>query len=134
EKLIRTVVQERPELQPPRAEIEIQSPLLRVRGDQASLTQCVTNLLDNAVKFSVPGVVPRIRISSELVRDKVRLWFEDNGIGIEAEAQPKIFELFQRGHADGKYEGTGIGLAIVHRAVERMAGAVGVETAAGAGS
>ena len=86
------------------------------------------------MKFTAQGMIPHIRIRSEAVRGKVRLWFEDNGIGIAAEARPKIFELFQRGHADAKYEGTGIGLAIVHRAVERMAGAVGVETAPGQGS
>jgi signal transduction histidine kinase len=134
EKLICGMIQERQELQPPRAEVEVQGPLLMVRGDLASLTQCITNLLDNAVKFTPKAVVPRIRIRSEPARDKVRVWFEDNGIGIEPEAQSKIFELFQRGHADGPYEGTGIGLAIVRRAVERMAGQVGVESAAGAGS
>jgi signal transduction histidine kinase len=134
EQLVRGIVQERQELQPPRAEVEIHGPLLLVRGDQASLTQCVTNLLDNAVKFTAQGVIPRIRVRGEQARERVRFWFEDNGIGIEAEAQSKIFDLFQRGHADGTYEGTGIGLAIVRRAVERMAGQVGVESAVGAGS
>jgi PAS domain S-box-containing protein len=134
EKLIRGMIQERQELQPPRAQVEIQGPLLPVRGDQASLTQCVTNLLDNAVKFTAPGIAPRIRIRTEAAGGNVRLWFEDNGIGIEPGAQSKIFELFQRAHVDGAYEGTGIGLAIVRRAVERMAGQVGVESEVGRGS
>jgi PAS domain S-box-containing protein len=134
EKLVRGIVQERQELQPPRAEVEVREPLLMVRGDQASLTQCVTNLLDNAVKFTAPEIVPKVRIRSEAAREKVRLWFEDNGIGIERETQSKIFDLFQRGHADGAYEGTGIGLAIVRRAVERMGGQVGVESEIGRGS
>jgi signal transduction histidine kinase len=134
EKLVRGIVQERQELQPPGAEVEVRAPLLMVRGDQASLTQCVTNLLDNAVKFTAPEIVPKVRIRCEAGGEKVRLWFEDNGIGIERETQSKIFDLFQRGHTDGAYEGTGVGLAIVRRAVERMGGKVGVVSEIGRGS
>jgi signal transduction histidine kinase len=64
----------------------------------------------------------------------VRLWFEDNGIGIEKQSQERLFGLFQRLHPTGDYEGTGIGLAIVRRAVERMGGKVGVESELNHGS
>jgi PAS domain S-box-containing protein len=151
EKLIQDIMFERPEFQPPNAEIRFETPLLPVLANQASLTQCLTNLLSNAVKFVAPGVKPRVRIWTELRpgeaghepdvptssaegnrADRVRLWVEDNGIGIETEAQHKIFELFQRLHSE--YPGSGIGLAIVRKAVERMGGNLGVESELGKGS
>ncbi|MCI0745145.1 MAG: MASE1 domain-containing protein [Verrucomicrobia subdivision 3 bacterium] len=134
EKLIRDIISERPELQPPRADIEIVSPLPSMRGHMASLTQCVTNLLDNAVKFVSRGVKPRVRVYSELVQQHVRLWIEDNGIGIPPEAQRQLFQMFSRLHSERDYAGTGIGLAIVRKAAERMGGQTGVESEPGRGS
>jgi PAS domain S-box-containing protein len=134
DKLVREIVQERPELQPAKAEILIESPLRGMFGHTASLTQCVTNLLDNAVKFVARGVKPRVRVYSEARENKVRLCFEDNGIGIENAAQQRLFGMFQRLHRGDEYEGTGIGLAIVRRAVERMRGQAGFESEAGQGS
>ncbi|HVS52149.1 MAG TPA: PAS domain S-box protein [Opitutaceae bacterium] len=134
EKLMREVIQERPELQPPHAEIAIESPLLFVRGHEASLTQCLTNLLDNAVKFVPRGVAPRVRVRTEALDGRVRLWVEDNGIGIDPAAQRRLFLLFERVHAGATYRGTGIGLAIVRKAVERMGGTAGVESQPGQGS
>jgi signal transduction histidine kinase len=64
----------------------------------------------------------------------VRLWVEDNGIGISPEAQEQIFEIFYRLHSSADYEGSGIGLAIVRKGSERMGGRVGVESAPGKGS
>jgi signal transduction histidine kinase len=125
---------ERPEFQEPRAGIRIDGPLKTVRGHEAYLTQCVTNLLDNAVKFVPAGRKPAVRIWSESIDGQVRLWIEDNGIGIAKEAQERVFGIFQRVHAESTYPGTGIGLAIVRRAVERMGGAVGVESEPGHGS
>jgi Bacteriophytochrome (light-regulated signal transduction histidine kinase) len=132
--LVREIVQERPELQPEKAEIRVESPLHKMCGHSASLTQCVTNLLDNAVKFVAPGVRPRVRVYSEANNGKVRLCFEDNGIGIEKEAQRRLFEMFQRMHTGTEYEGTGIGLAIVRKSAERMGGKVGLESEVGRGS
>ena len=134
ERVLRAIIAERPDMQPPAAEIRIEGPLPAVRGNEASLTQCLTNLLSNAVKFVAPGITPQVRIYSERREDRVRLWVEDNGIGINKEAQEKIFELFHRAHRSGHYEGTGLGLAIVRKAAERMGGQVGVESAPGAGS
>lgn len=134
EKLLREIIQERLELQEPAAEVRIDGPLPSVRGHEASLTQCLTNLLGNAVKFVGRGVVPRVRIYSEATGDRVRLWVEDNGIGIEKAAQGKIFGLFERGQRSADYEGTGVGLAIVRKAAERMCGSAGVESEPGHGS
>jgi signal transduction histidine kinase len=135
--LVRALVQERPELSPPRAEIKIESPLLPVLAHEAMLSQCLTNLLSNAVKFVAQGTVPRVRVWTEelsapptapLQPPRVRIWVEDTGIGIPAEAQSRIFEMFQRLHGAAQYEGSGIGLAIVRKAMERMGGWVGVES------
>jgi signal transduction histidine kinase len=130
--LIGEILRERPEWAASKAEIRIESPLLAVRGDRASLTQCLTNLLDNAVKFVPPGVVPRVRVYTERVGTRVRLCIEDNGLGIPLAAQARVFELFQRAH--NGYEGHGLGLAIVRRAAERMGGSAGLHSEPGKGS
>ena len=71
---------------------------------------------------------------SEAINGQVRLWFEDEGIGIPEEAQTQIFKPFSRLHGQDRYPGTGLGLAIVRKAVERMRGSVGVKSAPGKGS
>ena len=134
EQLMRQIIDERPDLQPPRAEIEIAAPLQPVRGHEAYLSQCITNLLDNAVKFVPPNQQPRVRIWSETNDGQVRIWFEDNGIGIPKEAQERVFGLFQRMHPEKEFPGTGVGLTIVRKAVERMGGQAGVESEPGHGS
>lgn len=134
-RLISDIIHERPEFQPPKADIQMEGSLPLVLGHGVSLTQCVTNLLGNAVKFVAPGVRPSVRIRCDTVDGQVRLWFVDNGIGIDAEAQQRLFEMFQRVHNNSQeYEGTGIGLAIVRKAVERMNGQVGVDSEPGKGS
>src|SRR5207249_11401036 len=80
------------------------------------------------------GTAPQVRIWAEEKQPWVRLWVEDNGIGIEKQAQGRLFGVFQRLHPASDYEGTGIGLAIVRRAVERMGGTVGVESEPNRGS
>jgi signal transduction histidine kinase len=96
-----------------------------------------SNLLGNAVKFVAPDVSPRIKIHAEPARvgdHSVRFWFEDNGIGIEPESTQRIFQMFQRLNRAELFEGTGVGLASVRKAVERMGGNVGVKSKAGHGS
>jgi len=132
EELLRDILQERPEWGPSKVEIKVQTPLLAVQGDRASLTQCLTNLMDNAVKFVRPGAFPKVRVFTERMGDRVRLFVEDNGVGIPLSAQARVFELFQRAH--NGYEGYGIGLAIVRRAAERMGGSVGLRSEPGKGS
>jgi signal transduction histidine kinase len=134
EHLVNDIVQQYPALQAPQAEVQIQSPLLSVMGHVASLTQCVSNLLTNAVKFVTPGTVPRVSIWTESVDSGVRLFIRDNGIGIPQTHQARIFCMFERAPHAVSYEGTGIGLAIVKKAVERMGGQVGVQSEVGEGS
>jgi signal transduction histidine kinase len=134
EKLIRQIIQEHPSFQEPNAEIEIRTPLLAFLGHEGSLTQCIFNLLSNAIKFVPKGKKPHVQIWTEQLDNYVRLWVEDNGIGIPAEAKDRMFLMFQRFHRSTDYEGTGIGLAIVRKAVERMGGKVGVESQPGGGS
>jgi PAS domain S-box len=134
EKLIRQIMQEHPSFQEPNAQIEIRTPLLTFMGHEASLTQCIYNLLNNAIKFVPKGTKPHIQIWTEPFENYVRLWVEDNGIGIPAEAKDRMFLMFQRFHRSPEYEGTGIGLAIVRKAVQRMGGKVGVESEPGRGS
>lgn len=132
--LINQILADHPEFQPPGAEITIENPIMRVLGNQASLTQCFTNLIGNAVKFVRPGVAPKVRIHAKVLDSRIRVYVEDKGIGIEREAQEKLFGMFSRVSGDRSYEGTGLGLAIVRTAVERMGGSVGVESEVGEGS
>ena len=74
------------------------------------------------------------RIAAEKKNGRVNLWVEDNGIGIAPEHQTKLFKVFERIHAGSRYPGTGIGVAIVRRAAERMSGSAGVVSAEGRGS
>jgi len=133
-RLIEDILPSHPELQPPRAQIDIQSPLPAVLGHEAYLTQCVTNLLGNAAKFVREGEIPRIRLRAEETGTKVKIWFEDNGIGIDPSHFARIFEIFGQVYGGKKFGGTGIGLAIVRKAVQRMNGEIGVESEIGHGS
>lgn len=132
--LVSDILRERPELQSPRAVIQVDRPLHPVMGHDASLTQCLTNLLDNAVKFVAPGTQAKVHVFTEVLGDRVRINVRDNGIGIDAEGQKRLFGIFERLNPAQAYQGTGVGLAIVRRAAERMHGKVGVESAAGLGS
>lgn len=134
EKLLLDTIRGQPEFQPPAADIEVITPLPPVIGHEASLMQVVNNLLANAMKFVLPGTRPNVTVRGELREKDVRLWFEDNGIGIAHADQQRIFSLFGRLHPATEFEGTGIGLTIVRKAVERMGGTVGVESEPGRGS
>lgn len=133
EHLIDTIIGERLELQPPKAVIKIQRPLPHVSANPPSLTQCIANLLENAVKFVPAGAVAEVSVYAEQNEAGVRLCFKDNGIGINKKEQDRLFHMFQRVHSTS-YPGTGIGLAIVRKAVERMHGQTGVQSELGQGS
>jgi PAS domain S-box-containing protein len=132
--VVREIIESYPNLRAHRHNIHIQSPLPAVVANPALLTQCIANLLDNGVKFVLPGKTPQIKISSACKRDIVRLNFRDNGIGIQPSARDRIFQMFERLHGPQQYEGTGIGLAIVRKGVERMGGKTGVDSTLGEGS
>ena len=153
---------------PASACVEVIGPLHTAIANRTLVGQCISNLLENALKFCKQGQAARIKIWSELRKKdgkagdgdttdfsrsryslsesapdayfvnessaRVRLWFEDNGIGISPEAQKKVFGIFERGDSADQFEGTGIGLAIVARAMERMGGNCGVVSTLGEGS
>lgn len=114
------------------ANVEIEPNLPRVRANRAVLIQVLTNLVSNAVKFG--GDRPTVRIRAQKDGDKARIWVEDHGIGIAPKHQERIFRAFERLHGAERYPGTGIGLAIVHKGIERLGGRVGVESQEGQGS
>ena len=97
------------------------------------MTQSLTNLLSNALRFVKDGEHPNVRFRSEVIDETARLWVEDDGIGIAPEYQERIFRVFERLHG-ASYGGTGIGLSIVRKGIERMGGQVGVESELGKGS
>jgi PAS domain S-box-containing protein len=132
--LIADILVSYPDLEGRRQCIHLDDRLPAVRGNRSALTQVVSNLLNNAVKFVDPARTPEVRIRAEATPSAVRIIFKDNGIGISKKGQQKIFGLFQRLQPVGAYEGTGIGLAIVKKAVERMGGRVGVSSEVGQGS
>jgi signal transduction histidine kinase len=134
DKLAHEIVEQYPQFQEFAGSITIHAPLPAVLGNRALLTQCFSNLLGNAVKFTPPGRKPEVAIRAETREGKVRLWFEDNGIGIRPEYHERIFGLFQRLHRADQYPGTGVGLAVVQKATERMRGTVGFESEFGRGS
>jgi PAS domain S-box-containing protein len=133
-RLLDDIVRERPELQSTRVTLRVEPSLLPVLAHEALLTQCLTNLIENAIKFVAKGTRPNVRIYTEDVGARVRVCVADNGIGIDPEGQKRLFGIFQRLNPGPTYKGTGVGLAIVRRAVERMAGAVGVQSTPGLGS
>lgn len=116
-----------------KARVETSGPWPSVLAHEPTLAQVLFNLVNNALKFVAPDTPPLVRLRAEEQPESIRIWIEDNGIGIAPDYQEQIFRLFTRLHGE-KYEGTGIGLAIVQKGVERMGGRAGVESALGQGS
>jgi PAS domain S-box-containing protein len=151
DKLVRDLSEPYVDGQPP-AEIQIQGTLPTVLGNEAFLMQCFSNLLSNAIKFVAPGIQPRVRIWVEEATlteankenkeaipslpplSSVKIFIQDNGIGIAPENHARIFGMFERIHPETAYDGTGIGLTIVRKAVERMGAQIGFDSQLGKGS
>ena len=112
----------------------VEDPLLPVEGHEGLVTQAISNLVSNGVKYVAPNVRPKIRIWTQARGERVRLWVEDNGIGIAKADHDKVFGLFTRLPETASYAGTGVGLAVVKQAARRMGGEVGVESEKGQGS
>lgn len=123
-------------------EVEIQErraivthdPLPTVRGDGVQLMQLFQNLIANAIKYC-RGRAPQVHIGAERLEEEWHVWVRDNGIGIPAERIPDVFRIFQRLHEDEtEFTGTGIGLAVCKRIVERHHGRIWVESTPEVGS
>ncbi|MBE9001398.1 CHASE3 domain-containing protein [Nostoc sp. LEGE 12447] len=126
------------QIQEKQAQITVDIPLVQVMAHYSTLIQAIINLISNALKFVQPGVLPLIHIYSEeyIQEDKswIKLWVVDNGIGIAPEHQERIFQVFERLHGIEVYPGTGIGLAIIRKCIEKMGGFSGVESQLNQGS
>ncbi len=116
------------------ASVQLSPDLPAVMADRTGLFQALSNLISNALKFSRPDCAPSITLRAETKDGRVRLWVEDDGIGIDPRHHERIFQLFERLHSASEYPGTGIGLSLVRKAVTRMGGQCGVESAPNAGA
>lgn len=117
-----------------RVRIELPEGLPAAEADPEKLRIALRNLVSNAVKFVADGVTPEVEIRAEADPARVRLIVADNGLGIAPEHHRRIFGLFEHLHPRERYPGVGMGLAIAHKAVERMNGRIGLESAPGRGS
>ena len=114
----------------------------RIKADPAQIRQLFQNLLANALKYHRPDVAPQVKVYSTNftvheeggIHEYCKITVEDNGIGFDQKMASQIFGLFQRLHAHNHYEGTGIGLAVCKRMVERHGGVVTVGSKPGVGS
>ena len=115
-------------------EFHVATDLGRARADAITLEHVFLNLISNAVKFRRDGVTAMVRVYAEDRGSRLRVWIEDNGIGIDPRFAGRVFGMFERLHPDRKIPGTGVGLAIVAKAMERLGGSRGVEPNHPAGS
>lgn len=122
------------QFQPPKAIIQVRRPLGWALAHETLLSQCVSVLLNNAVKFVAHGVAPEIILWTESTPSIVKLFVQDNGIGIAPEYHKKIFNIFETLYPPAVFPGTGIGLPLAKKAVEKMHGAIGVESDVGKGA
>ena len=104
-----------------------------VQGDDAQLTQLLQNLIGNGIKY-VERKNPQVTVSAIREGDAYVVTVEDNGIGIKTEDQERVFQIFKRLHTSEEYPGTGLGLALCRRIVERHGGRIWVESVPGQGS
>jgi chemotaxis family two-component system sensor kinase Cph1 len=107
--------------------------LPEVMADDAQMTVLFQNLISNAIKFH-GAEVPTVKVSCESIGDQCQFSIKDNGIGIDPQFKDKIFVIFQRLHSRVEYEGTGIGLAIAKKIVERHGGRIWFESQIGQGT
>ena len=103
-------------------------------ADASGLAQSLRNYLDNAIKFTGKVAEPHIEVGSKEDAESCLLWVRDNGIGFDMKNHDQIFNIFQRLNVAGDYPGTGIGLAIVRKAMERMGGRAWAESEPGHGA
>ncbi len=115
--------------------VSVPEPLPEVFADPAQVRQLLQNLISNALKYHKKDVVPEVTVRAQKQDNgMVRLEIQDNGIGIKAEQYKNVFIMFRRLHSRSEYEGTGIGLAVCKRIVERHGGEINVSSVCGQGS
>jgi signal transduction histidine kinase len=135
EALVERLVDERRErAEAATARFQIDRPLPNVFANEAGLAQALGNLIDNALKFTRPGVATVVRCSAHRDGSRVVIAIEDNGIGIDARHFKKIFMPFERLNPSQSVPGTGIGLAIVQRCIDKMGGQIDVSSVPGEGT
>ena len=124
----------RDELSGRHVEIRVEMDTLTARADPEGLALVFRNLLDNALKFTRDRQQPVIEISGRLSDEAIIIAVRDNGIGFDMRFHDRIFDIFQRLQRTEEYPGTGVGLAIVRKAVQRMRGRVWAESSPGQGA
>jgi len=116
------------------AQVSVDVTCAGVTCDPDGLALALRNLLENALKFTREASQPAIQIGGRDGPNKCVLWIRDNGVGFDPKFHDRIFEIFQRLHRAEEYPGTGVGLAIVRKAMERMGGRVWAESEPGKGA
>lgn len=114
--------------------LTIDIPCQRVSAEVEGLSQALRNLLDNALKFTQNIATPSIEIGGQETETSCILWVRDNGIGFDMRYHDRIYDIFQRLHRTEDYPGTGIGLALVRKVMQRMGGRTWAESSPGAGA
>ncbi len=114
--------------------VTLDCPDVTLQGDAAGLRQVLLNLIANALKFSRQAHPPELRLGARSTGMETVVWVKDNGIGFEQKDADKIFGLFERLHGPDRYEGTGVGLAIVKLIMEKQGGRVWAESDPGKGA
>lgn len=128
------VIEHRGVIQQMLAEVLVERDLPPVRGSRTILAQVLANLLTNALKYTRSGMAPKVEIGAGVTDGHVIIYVRDHGIGIEAKYHERIFQIFERLHGYSRYPGSGVGLAIARRAVERMKGRIWLDSKPGEGS
>ena len=121
-------------LEEKKAELILKSGFPKVTCDRIRISEVFSNLVSNAIKYTKKDTRPVIEMGWSDKKDSYEFYVKDNGIGIEKQYYDKVFQIFQRLHAKGEYEGTGAGLTIVKKIVENHGGRIWVESEVGAGS
>ena len=133
--LVQVVLAERmSDIEQGNVNVNLAIPALTVRTDRDGLAIVLRNLLENAVKFSRNARPPLVEVGARTENGRTIIWVRDNGIGFDMKFHDRIFEIFQRLQRVEEYPGTGIGLALVQKSIQRMGGRVWAESAPGKGA
>jgi PAS domain S-box-containing protein len=123
-----------PQMETLRVALKVSLPPAAIQADADALGMALRNLVDNAIKFTRNTPEPLIEIGGKVTDTSYILWVRDNGIGFDMQYRDRIFEIFQRLQRSEEYPGTGVGLALVRKAMERMGGRAWAESSPGEGA